>query len=462
VTPFPFLRRSKEAYLDIVNLLLVAILIALTGFFVASEFAIIKIRSSRIDQLIAEGNKQARAARKVIDNLDEYLSACQLGITITALGLGWLGEPTIEHLLKPLFERFELPVSVATVLSFVIAFSTITFLHVVVGELAPKTVAIQKAEAISIWFARPLMAFYRIMYPFIWALNGSARFITGIFGFKPVSEHELAHSEEELRIILSESYKSGEINQSEFKYVNKIFEFDNRIAKEIMVPRTEIISLSIDAPIKEQLEIIKDEKYTRYPIVDGDKDHIIGIVNIKEIFTDLIHLDEQHSFSIETYIRPIIQVPESIPIQELLLKMQKERIHMSILIDEYGGTAGLVTVEDILEEIVGEIRDEFDADEVPLIQKVNDSKYIIDGKVLVSEINDLFGIEIDDSDVDTIGGWVLTEQYDIKTGGFVDIGSHTFKVTDMENHHIRYLEITKKQQEALSNPALLEKKIATS
>ncbi|MBO1514476.1 hemolysin family protein [Metabacillus bambusae] len=448
--------------MDIVNLLLVAILIALTGFFVASEFAIIKIRSSRIDQLIAEGNKQASAARQVIDNLDEYLSACQLGITITALGLGWLGEPTIEHLLTPVFERFELPVSVATVLSFVIAFSTITFLHVVVGELAPKTVAIQQAEAISIWFARPLMAFYRIMYPFIWALNGSARFITGIFGFKPVSEHELAHSEEELRIILSESYKSGEINQSEFKYVNKIFEFDNRIAKEIMVPRTEIISLSIDASIKEQLEIIKDEKYTRYPIVDGDKDHIIGIVNIKEIFTDLIHLNDQHSFSIDTYIRPIIQVPESIPIQELLLKMQKERIHMSILIDEYGGTAGLVTVEDILEEIVGEIRDEFDADEVPLIQKVNDSKYIIDGKVLVSEINELFSIEIDDSDVDTIGGWVLTEQYDIKTGGFVEFGSHTFKVTEMENHHIRYLEITKKQQEALPNPALLEKKIATS
>ncbi|KKI93912.1 membrane protein [Bacillus sp. SA1-12] len=448
--------------MDIVNLLLVAILIALTGFFVASEFAIIKIRSSRIDQLIAEGNKQANAAKKVIDNLDEYLSACQLGITMTALGLGWLGEPTIEHLLKPLFERFDLPSSIATVLSFVIAFSTITFLHVVVGELAPKTVAIQKAEAISLWFARPLMGFYRIMYPFIWALNGSACFVTGIFGLKPVSEHELAHSEEELRIILSESYKSGEINQSEFKYVNKIFEFDNRIAKEIMVPRTEIISLSIDAPIQEQLVIIKDEKYTRYPIVDGDKDHVVGMVNIKEIFTDLIHVDPEQTFSIKKYIRPIIQVPESVPIQELLLKMQKERIHMAILIDEYGGTAGLVTVEDILEEIVGEIRDEFDADEVPLIQKISDSKYIIDGKVLVSEVNELLGIDIDDTDVDTIGGWVLTNQYEIQTGGFVQFGIYNFKVKEMENHHIRYLEITEIQKEALPNPALLEKNIATS
>jgi CBS domain containing-hemolysin-like protein len=300
------------------------------------------------------------------------------------------------------------------------------------------------------------------MYPFIWILNGSARFITGLFGFKPVSEHEMAHSEEELRIIVSESYKSGEINQSEFKYVNKIFEFDNRIAKEIMVPRTEITSLSIDSSIKEQLEIIKDEKYTRYPIVDGDKDHIIGMVNIKEIFTDLIQVEQQHSFSIDKYIRPIIQVIESIPIHDLLVRMQKERIHMAILVDEYGGTAGLVTVEDIIEEIVGEIRDEFDTDEVPLIQKINDSKYIIDAKVLVSEVNELLGLNIDDSDVDTIGGWILTEHYDIQKGDFVEFGSHSFKVNDMENHHIRYLEITKIQQEVVSNPTILEKNIATS
>ena len=448
--------------MDIVNLLLVAILIALTGFFVASEFAIIRIRSSRIDQLIAEGNKKASAVKKLIGNLDEYLSACQLGITITALGLGWLGEPTIEHLLAPLFAQYDIPTSVATILSFVIAFATITFLHVVVGEMAPKTVAIQKAEQISMWFAGPLMLFYRIMYPFIWILNGSARFITGLFGLKPVSEHEEAHSEEELRIIVSESYKSGEINQSEFKYVNKIFEFDNRIAKEIMVPRTEITSLAIGATFQEQLEIIKGEKYTRYPIVDGDKDHIVGMINIKEIFTDLIHIEEQHLFSIENYIRPIIQVLDSVPIHELLVRMQKDRIHMAILIDEYGGTAGLVTVEDILEEIVGEIRDEFDTDEMPLIQKINDSKYTIDGKVLVSEINELFGLDIGDDDVDTIGGWVLTEQYDIQMGGLIEIGSYTFMVKEMENHHIRTLEVTKKQQEeAIPNPAILEKKIAT-
>lgn len=447
--------------MDIVNLLLIALLIALTGFFVASEFAIIKIRSSRIEQLIAEGNKQAIVVKKVVDNLDEYLSACQLGITMTALGLGWLGEPTVEQMLLPLFVQYQIPESLSHILSFSIAFVSITFLHVVVGELAPKTVAIQKAEQVSLWFSKPLILFYRIMYPFIWFLNGSARLLVGLFGLKPMSEHELAHSEEELRILLSESLKSGEINQSEFKYVNKIFEFDNRIAKEIMVPRTEIVSLSIDAPIQEQLGIIKDEKYTRYPVVDGDKDHIVGIVNIKEIFTDLIHVGKRDSLRMDNYIRPIISVIESIPIHDLLVKMQKERIHMAMLIDEYGGTAGLVTVEDILEEIVGEIRDEFDADEVPLIHKVNENKYIIDGKVLISEINALFGLEIDDSDVDTIGGWVLTEKYDIQKGETVKSGTHHFKVKDMENNHIRYLEITKKVAVETEAEPLLEKRMAT-
>ncbi|MBS2968569.1 HlyC/CorC family transporter [Metabacillus sp. KIGAM252] len=440
--------------MDIVNLLLIAILIGLTAFFVASEFAIVKVRSSRIDQLIAEGNKNAGAAKRVISNLDGYLSACQLGITVTALGIGWLGEPTFEHLLKPLFVQIGLPDALTPVISIAFAFAIMTFLHVVIGELAPKTLAIQKAEEITLLLARPLILFNTIMYPFIWALNGSARYITGLFGLKPVSEHELAHSEEELRIILSDSYKSGEINQSEFKFVNKIFEFDNRIAKEIMVPRTEIVSLSIDSLMKENIEIMQNEKYTRYPVTDGDKDHIIGMVNIKEVFTNLIQKNSKDSFSLKEYVRPIIQVIESIPIQDLLVKMQKERIHMAILIDEYGGTAGLVTVEDILEEIVGEIRDEFDTDEVPNIQKINDNRYILDGKVLVSEINDLFGLEIDDKDVDTIGGWVLTEKFDIQKGDIVQFGSFTFKVRDMENHHIKYLELTRQVQESPS--AVLE------
>ncbi|WHY87632.1 hemolysin family protein [Neobacillus novalis] len=449
--------------MDIFNLVLIAILIALTAFFVASEFAIVKIRSSRIDQLIEEGNSKAVSVKKVISNLDEYLSACQLGITITALGLGWIGEKTIKGLLAPLFVKLNIPESATHLLSVGIAFAAITFLHVVVGELAPKTLAIQKAEWITMIVSGPLIFFYKLMYPFIWVLNGSSRVVSGIFGLKPVSENEIAHTEEELRIILSESYKSGEINQSEFKYVNKIFEFDNRIAKEIMVPRTEIVSLSKDDSLETFLQVLREEKFTRYPIIDGDKDHIIGLINIKEIMTDLIGKENLSTRNLETYTRPIIRVIETIPIHDLLVKMQKERMHMAILMDEYGGTSGLVTVEDILEEIVGEIRDEFDMDEVPEVRKMKENHYIIDSKVLVSEVNDLLGVDINDEDIDTIGGWILTENYEAKEGDVIHHETYSFKILDMEEHHIKYIEVTKNsansgtdiQQIALSKSEVL-------
>lgn len=428
--------------LEAFNLIMIAVLIAISGFFVASEFAIIRVRSSRIDQLVAEGNKQGAAARKVIDNLDEYLSACQLGITLTSLGLGWLGEPTVEHLLHPLFEELNVSPTLAGVLSFAIAFSVITFLHVVVGELAPKTLAIQKSEPVSLWTAQPLIWFYKIMYPFIWFLNSSARFVTKIFGLEPASEHELAHTEEELRLILSESYKSGEINQSEFNYVENIFEFDDRVAKEIMVPRKEVTVLDKTKSIAENLEIIKEEKYTRYPVIEGDKDHIVGMINMKEVFTDVVVHGIDKTKPMEKYVRPVIQVIESIAIHDLLLKMQKERIHMAVLVDEYGGTAGLVTVEDILEEIVGEIRDEFDADEVPMIQKLNEHQTLLDGKVLISEVNDMFGLEIEDEDVDTIGGWVLTKKYDLEQDDTIVLGYYQFRVKELDGHHVRWIEVT--------------------
>lgn len=432
-------------------MVIIAILIAFTAFFVASEFAIIRIRSSRIDQLIEEGNTRAISAKNVISNLDEYLSACQLGITITALGLGWLGESTLERLLQPLFEKMQLPTGVTHLLAIGFAFTAITFIHVVIGELAPKTFAIQKAEIITLTMARPLIFFYKIMYPIIWALNGASRIISSLFGLKPVSENEIVHSEEELRIILSESYRSGEINQSEFKYVNKIFEFDNRIAKEIMVPRTEIISLSKDDTLETFLQVLQEEKFTRYPIIDGDKDHIIGLVNIKEMMTALIGNEKISTQTLEKYTRPILRVIETIPIHDLLVKMQKDRIHMAVLMDEYGGTSGLVTVEDILEEIVGEIRDEFDMDEIPMIRKIKENHYIVDSKVLVSEVNDLLGIEIDDEDIDTIGGWVLTENYEAKEGDIILHDSYSFKIIEMEEHHIKYIEILKKMDDLEPN-----------
>ena len=426
---------------------MVAILIAFTGFFVAAEFAIVKVRSSRIDQLVAEGKRGALAAKKVTTNLDEYLSACQLGITVTAMGLGWLGEPTIEKLLHPLFEKWNLNPSISSVLTFGLAFMIMTYLHVVVGELAPKTMAIQKAERVTLLLAGPLMMFYKVMYPFIWVLNGSARVVTGLFGLKPASEHEVAHTEEELRLILSDSYESGEINQAEYKYVNNIFEFDNRIAKEIMVPRTEIVGFYLEDSVEEHMKVIQNERYTRYPIFGEDKDDIIGMVNVKDFFIRYMTEDQKDLSSIRSYMRPIIEVMETTPIHDLLLQMQKKRIPMAVLYDEYGGTAGIVTLEDILEEIVGEIRDEYDEDEAPPIQHVNEQHIIVDGKVLISEVKDLFGLHIEEDDVDTIGGWIMMQNHEIEEGQHVDAEGYEFKVLEKDAYQIKRVEIRKMEQE---------------
>ncbi|MGG1396442.1 hemolysin family protein [Bacillus salipaludis] len=426
-----------------INVLIIAMLIAFTAFFVSSEFAMINVRTTRIDQLISEGKKEAELAKKVITNLDGYLSATQVGITITSLILGWLGEPTIRKILDPIFDRIELPFSFKQVISFIVAFLIITFFNVVIGELAPKTIAIQKSEDIILLFAPLLIWFYRLMYPFIWILNRSARLVSGLFGIKPVSENDMVLSEEELRMILSQSYESGEINQSEYRYVNKIFEFDNRIAKEIMVPRTEIIALSKDATMKEIIEIVREEKYTRYPVIDGDKDNIYGIVNIKEVLVDCIQQKCNEQEPLKTYLKPVIHVIETIPIQELLVKLQKSQSHMAILSDEYGGTAGIVTVEDILEEIVGEIRDEFDIDELPLVQKKAENHFILDGKVLISEVNDLLGTTLEEEDVDTIGGWFLTQKFDVHKGDSIEKDGYIFKINEIEGHHILYIDVTK-------------------
>lgn len=429
--------------MNLFNLFFVFILIVLTAFFVASEFAIIRVRVTRVNQLIEEKKPGAMAVKKVVTHLDEYLSACQLGITIAALGLGWLGEESIEGLLEPIFELLPLNDSVENVLSFAIAFTIITFLNVVVGELAPKTIAIQKAETISLLVCQPLIWFYKLLFPFIWLLNSSSRLLIRFFGLEPASEIDVAHSEEELRMILSESYKSGEINQSEYKYVNNIFEFDNRIAKEIMVPRTEMVTLEKNSTLEEILRTVQEEGYTRYPVIDRDKDNIIGIINIKELLTDCLLNKCESNRPIEKYLKKVKYVMESYPIQNLLVMMQKERAHMVILSDEYGGTAGLVTVEDIIEEIVGEIRDEFDEDELPLIQTIDSDHYILDAKLLISEVNDLLNTHLDDDEVDTIGGWILTQKFDLKQGDVIEREGYAFIVKEIEGHHIQYVEVKK-------------------
>ncbi|NGY88675.1 HlyC/CorC family transporter [Bacillus megaterium] len=428
--------------MDIVNLLLIAALIGLTGFFVATEFAIVKVRSSRIDQLVAEGKKGAASAKKVISHLDEYLSACQLGITVTAMGLGVLGEPTVERLLHPVFVEFNLNQSLTHILSFGIAFIVMTYLHVVIGELAPKTFAIQKAEAATLLFAPAIILFYKAMYPFIWVLNGSARLLVGLFGLKPASEHEMAHSEEELRLLLSESYKSGEINQSELTYVNNIFQFDERLSKEIMVPRTELLTVSENDTIKSFLEVAVVEQYTRYPVTIGsNKDQIVGFINSTEVLTDKVLNDNLHKDLVHDYVKPVIQVIETCSVSQLLKKMRQDRIHMAILLDEYGGTSGMVTAEDILEEIVGEIHDEFDTEEAVDVQKIGDNHYILNGRISLEQANTLLGTNISNESVDTLGGWILSQKINVQLNEIFSYGDFKFIIKELNGRHTQKIEV---------------------
>lgn len=426
----------------LINLLLIAILILLTAFFVATEFAVIRIRPSRVDQMVAEGVKNARAVQTVVTNLDGYLSACQLGITITALGLGWLGEPTVEKMLHPVFQWIGAGEGLSHFLSFTIAFVSITYIHVVLGELAPKTLAIQKAEAISILTSPLIIYFYKIMYPFIWILNGSANQLVKAFGMKPATEHEEAHSEEEIRIILSDSYLSGKINKTEFGYVNRIFSFDELLAREIMVPRTDMICLYADNTLAENKSIIMKEQYTRFPVAKGSKDHIIGFVNTKQFF--LRYMNDP-TFDLSCLLQPMMTVPDSMLVKVLLKKMQKENVHIALLLDEYGGTAGLITIEDILEEIVGEIRDEFDKDEKKEIEAIGDNHYLVDGILLVNELNYLLETNLSDENVDSIGGWLYSKRPEIAVGEAWVYDSLTFIVRERDDHRIRKIEIKKQE-----------------
>lgn len=415
-------------------LIIFFVLIALTTVFVGSEFALVKVRASRIEQLIAEGNGNARVVKKMISNLDYYLSACQLGITVTSLGLGWLGEPLFEKILHPVVELLSIPEPLITTISMICAFIIVTYIHVVVGELAPKSLAIQHTEGIALLYARPLYYFGLIMQPLIWLMNGSARFIIKLFGVDPTTSNE-AMSEEELKIIMNNSYHGGEINQTELAYMQNIFSFDERHAKDIMVPRTQMVTLNEPFNVEELLETIKEHQFTRYPITeDGDKDHIKGFINVKEFLTEYA---SGVSIKISDYIHELPMISESTRISDALIRMQREHVHISLIIDEYGGTAGVLTMEDILEEIVGEIRDEFDDDEVNDVIKLEDQTYQINGRVLLSDLEDMFHITFEDSeDIDTIGGWLQAQNTELEQDDFVDTTYDRWIISEIENHQI--------------------------
>ena len=385
----------------LLDILLVAFLVFMNGFFVAAEFCCVKIRTSRLETLIAEGNSRARYAKQLTDHLDYSLSVTQFGITLASLGLGWVGEPAIATLILPVTEALGLPDEFGHTVALAIAFTIITSLHIVLGELTPKSMAIANVEDIILAIAFPMVLFSRLMRPFVWILNTVANHISRRLGYDVKAENEDAHTEEEIRLLMKESYRQGLINSTEADFVDNVFSFTELNAREIMVPRTDMICLYLDDTPAERIKTILEEQQTRYPVCYEDKDHIIGFIHVKDLLPPLIRGER---LNLRRYIRKALVVPESMDGSVLLRTMQEQGSQLAIVVDEYGGTAGMVTVEDIIEQIVGDIRDEFDEERENVEWRAG-GVCSIDAKLLLEEVYDLLGIRIEDEDVDSIGGW---------------------------------------------------------
>jgi Hemolysins and related proteins containing CBS domains len=389
----------------LLNIIIVLLLVFMNAFFVATEFAMVKVRKSRIETLVLEGNRSAKHTLTIVRDLNSYLSACQLGITLASLGLGWVGEPAVAKMLEPLFHLFHMPEAAVHSISFIIGFALITGFHIVLGELAPKSLAIISTEKIAIATGLPLILFYKITYPIMWAFNHSTNFVLKLFGVSQVEEHEAAHTDEEIKLLVEESYKHGLIDKTELTFVDNIFNFSEKTVSEIMTPRTDMACIFIDDSLEDIIKFVIEEQASRYPVCKDSKDNVVGFIHIMDLFKLKI---EDKNQTISGIIRDIKFVPESMSISELLIRLKKGKEQMAIIIDEYGGTSGLVTIEDILEEIVGDIQDEFDegGNDVTMTE---DGNYIVDGKVLIDDINQLLDIHIEDENIDTIGGWIYSQ-----------------------------------------------------
>jgi CBS domain containing-hemolysin-like protein len=394
----------EDPFLSWFNLFLALLLVGLNAFFVAAEFALVRVRDSRIQQLEQEGSARATVVRDALRDLDGYLSVCQVGITMASLGLGWVGEPAVAHLIKPILDAANVTNERAvSIIAFVVGFAIITYAHLVFGEQAPKYFSIQRAERTALWISRPLKLFMVLFRPLVWLVNASTNSVLRPWGIKLGEEME-AHSEEELRIMISSSTASGELEPEEREYLNNVFDFGDRVAREIMVPRPDIEALKVDSPLPEMVDAAVFGRYTRYPVYEGDLDYILGAVHVK----DLLRAARENpgDFDIRSIIRDCLVVPENKPIEQILREFQKRKLQMAIVIDEWGSVEGLITIEDVLEEIVGEIQDEFDEGEAA-IEEIGDGVYSVDGRIPIIEVNEYFDLDLPHEDFDTIGGYVL-------------------------------------------------------
>jgi CBS domain containing-hemolysin-like protein len=423
------------------RVLAILALVLANGFFVAAEFAIISVRKTRIEQLLAEGSRMARPVRRALNNPDQFIAATQLGITMASLGLGWIGEPVLASMLEPLLDYVPAPLSDATshTIAFAVAFTIITALHIVLGELAPKTVALQYPEQTSLLVAKPTELFLRVFHPFIRSLNAMGWAVVRLFGMKAASGHGLVHSEEELKMLVTASQQAGVLEEDEEQMLHRVFHFAEFTAAEMMVPRTEMVAISSDASIDKAAELVSRGRHTSLPVYRGELDNIVGIMLVTDLVRVLVSPPPR--FSVASLAREALTVPETMKADELLRQMRRHRTRHAIVIDEYGSTAGLVTFERVMERIVGNLGGE-PGSSVSLVRQLPDGSAEIDGLALVTDINEQFGLEVDEETYTTIGGYMLGRLgRRPKVGDVVEAGGRILRVETIDGLRVSRVRI---------------------
>lgn len=420
-------------------LLLALLFIIANGFFVAAEFAIIKVRPTQLAEMAAAGSTRARMARRIAKKLDSYLSATQLGVTLASLALGWVGEPAFEHLIEPRLAFLGVySVGVAHTIAATIAFILISSLHIIFGELGPKYLAIDKSLGTALWSAHFLRAFYVLMYPIIWMLNRTTNAVLRIVGIKPASDHEMAHSQEELRLILAHSEKAGILSEENREIIEGVFQFSKRTARQIMVPRTDVSVLSTTRSIEENLEFIRTTRHTRYPLCDGTLDQTIGLIHVKDLFLAQLRGPGRTLMELK---REVLFVPENSTVEALLSQFIEHKTHMAIVLDEYGGASGIVSLENITEELFGQIQDEFDR-ERPEIEPLGSGRYRVRGDYLIEDLADRLKVDVGEPAEETIGGYVAARLgREVVPGDRTQLGELSIEVLDAERFRVRWVTV---------------------
>jgi CBS domain containing-hemolysin-like protein len=415
------------------------LLVGVNGFFVAAEFALVKVRVSQLDVLRGSGSLVGRVAQWLGQRLDASLSACQLGITMASLALGWVGEPAFADLLEPLFlaAGVTTPHLVHTI-TFIIAFSTITTLHLVIGEQAPKIFAIRRPEQILVWCALPLAVFYFLSYPLLWALNASTTVLLRFAGVDSANEHDSPHTEDEIRALVAQSHVHGELTRSEHSLINAVFEFDDLICRRVMVPRSNVVYFTVNQPLSECLPIAKQTKHTRYPICETSLDDAIGILHIK----DLIDVDADDKIDFRAIVRTLHHVPETMPVRRLLRHFQQTHQLMALVDDEYGTVVGVVTLENVLEPIIGAVEDEFDNEAPPIIEEGN-GRFVVRGDATLAFVNRRLRLNLEADDADTLSGYLTVSiGRGLQTGDKLDLQDAAVEIMEVDGTRATKLRVT--------------------